>query len=90
MAPHEGEDDPAVYRASSSKAKNGNTEDSDEEEDEDNTLLTAQPGFNTLLLVLRDQRVLRFVKYVSALAPGSRFDVCGEYEIAMIESDDEE
>ncbi|SRR6267378_305296 len=109
MAPHDEEDDPAVYRSSSHKktAQNGDgpvvngngsagsshendefeMEDSDEE-DEDATLLTSQPGFNRLLLVLRDEGVMRFVKYVSAAAEGSRWDVCGEYEVGMIEADD--
>jgi hypothetical protein len=109
MAPHEEEDDPAVYRSGSHKkteqngdghGANGNVsagssndndevemEDSDEE-DEDATLLTSQPGFNRLLLVLRDEGVMRFVKYVSAAAEGSRWDVCGEYEVGMIEADD--
>ncbi|KAJ7724885.1 nuclear protein [Mycena metata] len=132
MAPHNEEDDPAVYRAgtikktapettadsngaSSSKSPNGkangnghvsnghaSTEESDvdgdasmegepaeedEDEEEDSTLLTVQPGFNRLLLVLRDERVMRFVKYVSASAEGSRWDVCGEYEVGMMEEE---
>ena len=108
MAPHDEEDDPAVYRsgaskkasnggsgkASSSKDTNGDQNMSDEEEEaeeeDDGTLLTVQPGFNRLLLVLRDEGVMRFVKYVSAAAEGSRWDVCGEYEIGMLEEDDEE
>ena len=140
MAPHNEEDDPAVYRssvqkkpkmdvkptpeASSSKSfsvrkpdsdhdmndyenghENGHDEGVDEieagesseevvnsseeeEEEEDGTLLTVQPGFNRLLLVLRDERVMRFVKYVSAAAPGSRWDVCGEYEVGMIQEEE--
>jgi hypothetical protein len=136
MAPHNEEDDPAVYRssvqkkpkmnvepapeASSSTAfsvykpdsdqdmngyENGHDEvvideneagegseevvnSSEEEEEEDGTLLTVQPGFNRLLLVLRDERVMRFVKYVSAAAPGSRWDVCGEYEVGMIQEEE--
>ena len=111
MAPHEEEDDPAVYRSGSrtkpkdaspgaskgngsqspnAKANGGEsveTDGSDEEDDEDGTLLTVQPGFNRLLLVLRDERVMRFVKYVSAAAEGSRWDVCGEYEIGMVEEE---
>ncbi|KAJ7682321.1 nuclear protein, partial [Mycena polygramma] len=129
MAPHNEEDDPAVYRAgtikkhaqdakpdangaSSSKGPAGKTngnghhapaddahedggEDDEEaadvsmedDEEEDSTLLTVQPGFNRLLLVLRDERVMRFVKYVSASAEGSRWDVCGEYEVGMVEED---
>ena len=59
-----------------------------DEEDDDATLLTVQPGFNHLLLVLRDEGVMRFVKYVSAAAEGSRWDVCGEYEVGIVEVDD--
>lgn len=140
MAPHDGNEDPAVYRSGSRKAKptteeededqahqNGKngpagssstsspkvnasegtgekhddedeemvsfelagseSDDEDEDEDEDGTLLTVQPGFNRLLLVLRDEGVMRFVKYVSASAPGSRWDVCGEYEVYTAEED---
>ena len=110
MAPHDEEDDPAVYRSGSRKKSaqngyghghvaNGNggadrSEDGDSgmedsgDEEEDATLLTSQPGFNRLLLVLRDEGVMRFVKYVSAVAEGSRWDVCGEYEVGMIEVDE--
>ena len=111
MAPHEEEDDPAVYRSGAKKSKEPSPSDrnanengrasrspsakgasepmdadaSDQsDDDEDGTLLTVQPGFNRLLLVLRDERVMRFVKYVSAAAEGSRWDVCGEYEIGMV------
>ncbi|TFK59453.1 hypothetical protein BDN72DRAFT_851290, partial [Pluteus cervinus] len=58
------------------------------EDDEESTLLTVQPGFNRLLLVLRDERVMRFVKYVSAFAEGSRWDVCGEYEVGMLQEEE--
>jgi hypothetical protein len=54
-----------------------------ENEDGGDTLLTVQPDFNRLLLVLRDERVMRFVKYLSASAPGSRWDVSGEWEIGV-------
>lgn len=130
MAPHNEEDDPAIYRsgtqkktkstsnsvASSSKINGGastnstadddtvdvdkeeeidaapdsDTMDEDEEEEEDSTLLAVQPGFNRLLLVLRDERVMRFVKYVSAAAEGSRWDVCGEYEVGVVQEAEEE
>lgn len=111
MAPHDEEDDPAVYRSGSSKkaesknapksmvAQKQQDEDMDDEEQddadveeggEDGTLLTIQPNFNCLLLVLRDEGVLRFVKYVSAAAAGSRWDVCGEFEIGMVEGDEDE
>lgn len=96
---------PAKNGASPSSAKtNGKTnsalkddamdtsdhEDEEEDEEDDGTLLTVQPGFNRLLLVLRDEKVMRFVKYVSAAAEGSRWDVCGEYEIGLIEEEDDE
>ncbi|KAH7887435.1 nuclear protein [Phlebopus sp. FC_14] len=109
MAPHNEEDDPAVYRSGSSKkpdtkdsAKQEGTsnreeengveaeEQEDEDGEEDGTLLTVQPNFNCLLLVLRDEGVLRFVKYVSAAAAGSRWDVCGEFEVGMVDDDEED
>ncbi|KAH8113328.1 Oxoglutarate and iron-dependent oxygenase degradation C-term-domain-containing protein [Phellopilus nigrolimitatus] len=65
-------------------------EDDEDEDDSDGTLLTVQPGFNRLMLALRDEGVMRFVKYVSASAPGSRWDVCGEYEVFMAEEVDED
>lgn len=146
MAPHNEEDDPAVYRAGTYKKSdvlqddvktetkgganghaanetsptnghaettaNGNGkhhspaaspaaeandggEDGEDEDmetaddEEDSTLLTVQPGFNRLLLVLRDERVMRFVKYVSAAAEGSRWDVCAEYEVGMVQEEEE-
>ena len=105
MAPHDEEDDPAVYRSgaskkasnggngSSSKDTNGDQSMSDEEEEaeeeDDGTLLTVQPGFNRLLLVLRDEGVMRFVKYVSAAAQGSRWDICGEYEVGAVQEEDD-
>lgn len=139
MAPHNEEDDPAIYRSSShknegtsrtvsgshtenpnstsvlpSKAKfvepsgccnsspshssnsthsleNGDLSGGDSSDgfgEEDSTLLTVQTGYNRLLLVLRDERVMRFVKYVSAAAEGSRWDICGEFEIGMLEEQD--
>jgi len=130
MAPHNEEDDPAIYRSSTHKKTkppaNGvalsskisdhpstnvaadhavdvdgdegedesepGPESSDameEDEEEDSTLLAVQPGFNRLLLVLRDERVMRFVKYVSAAAEGSRWDVCGEYEVGVLQKAEE-
>lgn len=109
MAPHEEEDDPAVYRSGSRKKRaksvhrksppngkqnggsrsHGSSEDGDADDDDDGTLLTVQPGYNRLLLVLRDEGVMRFVKYVSAAAESSRWDVCGEYEVGMVQEDSE-
>lgn len=58
----------------------------DRDDDDNGPLLTVQPGFNRLLLVLRDERVMHFVKYLSASAPGSRWDLVGEWEVGMLES----
>jgi hypothetical protein len=92
MAPHDDDDDdPAVYRSGySKKAKKpaDDDEDIDMEDEDDSTLLTVQASFNRLLLVLRDERVMHFVKYVSAAAEGSRWDICAEYEVGMLEEDD--
>ena len=103
MAAREEDDDPAIYgsgtrrvqRDSVTNPTNGDdstngqhAEDNDEEDS--STLLIVQPGFNRLLLVLRDPGVLHFVKYISAKAPGSRWDVCGEWEVGQVEVDDEE
>lgn len=65
----------------------GNEDDEEEEDEDDGTLLTVQPGFNRLLLVLRDEGVMRFVKYVSAAAEGSRWDICSEFEIGMVQEE---
>lgn len=92
MAAGEGEDDPAIYRSGKKNANaNGEMKDGedDSEDEDDSTLLTVQPGFNRLLLVLRDAGVLYFVKYVSAKAPGSRWDIFGEWEIGQVEMEDE-
>ncbi|KAF8592758.1 nuclear protein [Ramaria rubella] len=98
-APDEDED-PAVYGRRKIPAKKmsdgremdmGGLSDSDDnDEDEDSTLLTVQPGFNRLLLVLRDPGVLHFVKYVSASAPGSRWDIFGEWDVGQLEPEDED
>lgn len=139
MAPHDGDEDPAVYRSGSSKkkhdseeahthnGKNGDSshrkesvsnsgskntdvdeematfaasgsdsndaeasdsENEEDEDDDDGTLLTVQPGFNRLMLALRDEGVMHFVKYVSAAAPGSVWDICGEFEVYMAEEAD--
>lgn len=74
MAPHDEEEDPATYKAA----------------DEDGALLTLPAGANELSLVLRDEGVMRFIKYVSAKAPGSRWDVAFEYDLPEEEEEEEE
>ena len=52
-----------------------------EDESSGGTLQSVQGRHNCLSLVLRDQGVMHFVKYVSAAAPGSRWDVAAEFQI---------
>jgi len=118
MAPHEQEDDPAVYKSAHHAPKHEEQEkgkgkekaeeadgDADGEDDEeldeedmdvddddfDGVLLNITPSFNTLNIVLRDEGVMRFVKYLSAAAGGSRWEVSAEFTVgaAEIEGEDE-
>ncbi|KAH8554326.1 Oxoglutarate and iron-dependent oxygenase degradation C-term-domain-containing protein [Umbelopsis sp. PMI_123] len=73
MAPHDDEEDPSTYKAA----------------DEDGALLTLSAADNTLSIVLRDEGVMRFIKYVSARAPGSRWDISLEYDLPEDQNDEE-
>lgn len=121
LAPHEGEEDPAVYRSAASRRAEREAEqadeadeamaeaaadeegaddaededeamDEDEEEDDDfdGVLLNVTPAFNTLNIVLRDEGVMRFVKYLGASAGGSRWDIAAEYTVGAAEIEEEE
>ncbi|KAH3679803.1 hypothetical protein WICPIJ_008512 [Wickerhamomyces pijperi] len=72
------DDDPSIYR------KDG----------DDSVLLNTQACWNKLVLMVRDPNVLKFVKYVSFNAQGSRWDVSGQWDIKQRgeeeEDDDEE
>lgn len=57
--------------------------------DEDE-VLSVSAGSNVLSLVMRDEGVMRFIKYVGAGAPGSRWDIAVEYEIEEPERDEED
>lgn len=48
-------------------------------DDEDSGVLNVSAGFNKLSLVLRDEGLMSFVKYLSYQAPGSRWDVAVTY-----------
>ena len=76
-SPKKSKKDPAIYLGSG--------------EDEDDGVLFSMPaGWNRLGIVLRDQGTMRFVKYVSRMAKGDRWDLTGEFAILDEESDDEE
>lgn len=66
------------------------TDESEAGDDDEGPLLTLPVGWNKMLLVLRDPGVMRFVKYLSAAAPGSRWDVGGEWEVGQLEEEEEE
>ena len=59
-------------------------------EDDEDELLSVSASFNTLSLVHRDEGLMRFVKYVSHLAPSSRWDVAMQYTVEGIDDSDEE
>lgn len=42
-------------------------------------MISSSAAFNTLHLLLRDPSLMKFVKFVSHDAPGSRFDVAAEF-----------
>ncbi|CAM9794917.1 unnamed protein product [Scytosiphon promiscuus] len=59
--------------------------------DEGGSLVSVSAASNALSLVLRDDAgISSFVKYVSSAAPGSRFDVVGEYLVVCNEDVDDD
>jgi prolyl 3-hydroxylase /prolyl 3,4-dihydroxylase len=52
------------------------------------SLLSVSAQNNVLSLVMRDDGVMRFVKYVSVNAPGSRWDISAEYELGLNQASD--
>ena len=48
--------------------------------EDENELLSISAGFNVLSIVVRDEKVMKFVKYINTAAPGSRWDITAEYE----------
>ena len=69
------EDDPAVYRAA--------------DPEDDSVLYSSQCKWNSLCLMLRDPSVMKFVKYVSINAKGSRWDMFCQWNVQSGESDEE-
>ncbi|KAJ3239417.1 hypothetical protein HDU78_002846 [Chytriomyces hyalinus] len=90
MAADESNDDPAQYRAqravkaaytgTAGSAENGEEEDMEGAEGDGGALLSVSAKSNCLSLVMREASVMRFIKYVGARAPGSRWDVAVEYK----------
>jgi hypothetical protein len=50
-------------------------------DDDGPALLSIPPSHNVISIVLRDPGTMRFVKYLSASAPSSRYDIAAEFEI---------
>ena len=128
LAPHEGEEDPAIYQSAASRRaqremnegaqasdetlasekkadedvvqeddQDEEFEDMDEDDDDDDddddfdgVLLNVTPSFNSLNIVLRDEGVMRFVKYLGASAGGSRWDIAAEYTVGAAEMEEDE
>lgn len=70
------DDDPAIYKAG--------------DENDDSVLYTSQCKWNSLCLMLRDPSVLKFVKYVSVNAKGSRWDISAQWNVKNADDDDDE
>lgn len=70
------DDDPAVYRTN--------------DPNDDSVLFTSQCKWNTLNLMLRDPSVLKFVKYVSINAKGSRWDISAQWNVKYLQEEAEE
>ena len=66
--PKKAEQDPAIYQASG-------------DDEDDGVLFSMLAGWNRLGVVLRDRGTMRFVKYVSRMAKGDRWDLVGEFGI---------
>jgi len=58
--------------------------------DEDSGVLNVGAAANCLNLVLRDEGLMRFVKFVASAAPSSRWDLAAEYKPEDDSSDEEE
>ncbi|ODV76983.1 uncharacterized protein CANTADRAFT_92134 [Suhomyces tanzawaensis NRRL Y-17324] len=72
----EEDDDPAIYKAN--------------DPNDDSVLFTSQCKWNSLTLMLRDPSVLKFVKYVSVNAKGSRWDISCQWNVKGGDDDDDE
>lgn len=70
------DDDPAVYKAS--------------DPNDDTVLFTNQCKWNSLTLMVRDPNVLKFVKYVSINAKGSRWDISCQWNVKSDDQDDDQ
>lgn len=68
------DDDPAIYRANDSN--------------DDSVLYTSQCKWNSLTLMVRDPSVMKFIKYVSINAKGSRWDISCQWNVESVEDEE--
>ena len=69
--------DPAIYQSN--------------DDDEDDGVLFSMPAdWNRLGIVLRDKGTMRFVKYVSRMAKGDRWDIVGEFDVVDEDENEDE
>ena len=59
-------------------------------QDDDSGVLNVSATFNAVSIVLRDEGLMRFVKYVSSVAPGSRWDISAVMQPADDSDDDDD
>lgn len=71
------DDDAAIYRSAAV-------------DEDDGILFTSAAGWNRLSIVLRDSGTLKFVKYVSEVAKGDRWDITGEMGVEFGDDDEED
>ncbi|EGV64735.1 putative component of NuA3 histone acetyltransferase complex [Yamadazyma tenuis] len=70
------DDDPAIYKPS--------------DPNDDSVLYSKQCTWNHLCLMVRDPSVLKFIKYVSVNAHGSRWDISCQWNVKQEEEDEQE
>lgn len=77
-------DDEASEEQDNKEVKNGSLNEDDaaiyKTADADSVVYEAQTSFNKFNLMFRDRSVMKFVKYVSVSAPGSRYDIVGAWK----------
>ncbi|SCU81551.1 LANO_0B03488g1_1 [Lachancea nothofagi CBS 11611] len=54
----------------------------------DSVLINKPPSWNSFNLVLRDESVLQFIKYISWSAKSSRWDVTVQWDVKTVDEDD--
>mmetsp|Transcript_31041 Transcript_31041/g.68891 ORF Transcript_31041/g.68891 Transcript_31041/m.68891 type:complete len:719 (-) Transcript_31041:853-3009(-) len=78
-----------AYLLAEEDAEGTMAEDTYRVEQDESGVLNVSAAANSLNLVLRDEGLMKFVKYLSYAAPGSRWDIAMEY-LPEDDSDDEE